>query len=343
MSGAMAADGVYDAHSDYQLRGALAADELVGDLAANIEPRDGRGAVLADYGCAQGRVTNALLRTALQRFRARHQDTPVAVYHNDRLDNDWQALLERLRDPSSYLHLSGGPITPLISATSFYRPVTPPAVVDLGISFAAAQWLDDPGPAGTGTALYFDQLAPSDRDAMAAQAHDDWTRFLALRADELAPRGRLVVNLMCAPGGAVAGHDLWAIVREVCAALAEEGRIDPARLDGYVIGVYERSVDELRRPFAGDRAARLDLLDLSVDPVPNPIAERFRQDGDADAFARDLTGFFRAWSAPSLTAGLDLGPATVQQLYERVEARLRVAAPQVRFEVTTATVVAAPR
>lgn len=339
----MAGGGVYDAHSDYQLRGALAADQLIGDLAADIAPRDGRGVVLADYGCAQGRVTTALLHTALHRLRAHHPDVPVAVYHNDRLDNDWQALLERLRDPASYLHLPGGPITPLISATSFYQPVTPPGVVDLGISFAAAQWLAEPGPAGTGSALYFDQLAPAAGDAMAAQAAADWKRFLALRADELAPGGRLVVNLMCAPDGAVAGHDLWAITREVCAALADEGRIDRARLDGYVIGVYERSVDEVRQPFGADLAARLDLLDLTVTPVPNPIAERFHRDGDAAAFASGLTGFFRAFSEPSLTEGLALDPAATKELYGRVASRVRAAADDIRFDVTAATIVAAVR
>jgi hypothetical protein len=83
-----------------------------------------------------------------------------------------------------------------VSAISFYSPVTPRAVVDLGMSLAAAQSLSEPGPAGTGTALDFDQLEGEARSAMAARADSDWTRFLERRAAELAPDGVLVVDTM---------------------------------------------------------------------------------------------------------------------------------------------------
>jgi hypothetical protein len=122
------------------MRGALADAELVGSLADELAPNRAKGViVVADYGCAQGRVSNAMIRMAIERLRARERDMPIAVYHNDLLSNDWGGLFDRLRDPQSYLHTPGGPITPLASATSFYNPVTPPGIVDLGMSFAAAR------------------------------------------------------------------------------------------------------------------------------------------------------------------------------------------------------------
>lgn len=340
----MASGGVYDAHSEYQMRGALQADELIGELAGKIASRGRDALVIVDYGCAQGRVTNALIHTAISRIRAVHRDLPVAVYHNDLLDNDWTALFDRLRAADSYLHMAGGPITPLVAATSFYQPVTPPRVVDLGMSFAAAQWLGQPGPADTGTALYFDQLDGTAREQMAAQAAEDWARFLELRAAELLPHGQLVVNLMCVlAGGGPAGHDLWQVVRAVCAEMADEGRIDDARLDAYVIPVYERSVTELRRPFEQDVSDRFQLEQVATRPVPNPAAERYAADGDTATFARDFTAFFRAWSEPTLRAGLALGDSEVAELYDRVQERIRTAAHDFRFEVTAATVVARRR
>lgn len=49
---------------------------------------------------------------------------------------------------------------------------------------------------------------------MADRAHADWTEFLRRRADELAPGGRLVVNLMgILDGGTAAGHDVWGLAR----------------------------------------------------------------------------------------------------------------------------------
>jgi hypothetical protein len=333
----MSPGGAYDHHSEYQMRAAQSESDLTGAIAAQIVPDEKRGSVVfADYGCAQGRVSNVLLRVALERLRAAHPDFPVCVYHNDLLSNDWAGLLTRLRDEDSYLRLAGGPITPLVSATSFYQPVTPRHIVDLGISFAAVQWLAAPGPAGSGSALYFDQLEGAARNEMAAQAHADWTRFLDLRARELAPGGRMVIDVMCVPdGGVAAGHDLWRAVRATCIDLAAEGLLDRDRLDDYVIPVYERSVEEARQPFDKEIGQRLQLDDFDVRAVPNPITDRYRSDGDAAAFARDFVGFFRAWSEPSIRFGLGLNDITVAELYRRVEARIHAEVDAFSFEVHT--------
>jgi SAM dependent carboxyl methyltransferase len=334
----MAPGGVYDQHSDYQLRGALTDLDLVGDVAAEIVPDPERGSVvIVDYGCAQGRVTNALLHVAVERLRDRDADVPINVYHNDLLGNDWATLLERLEGDDSYLRIPGGPITPLISATSFYEPVTPRHLVDLGISFAAAQWLASPGPGGTGTALYFDQLEGAAAEEMAAQADADWARFLELRADELAPGGRLIVNMMGIPaGGIAAGHDLWEHVRAICADMIDEGRLDKTRVDGYVLPVYERTAEEVRRPFEEAIGQRLSLGDLEIRAVPNPVRERYRHDGDAGAFARDFTGFFRAWSEPSLEEAL-MPDGGIDELYRRLERRLEEDAEEFSFEIHAVT------
>ncbi len=226
MSEAMTPNGVYDAHSEYQMRGALSDAELVSQLADELILNPATGTiVIADYGCAQGRVSSVLIHRVIERLRAREPDVPVAVYHNDMLGNDWAALFDRLRDPQSYLHFPGGPITPLAAATSFYNPVTPPGVVDLGMSFAATQWLSQPGPRGCGSALYFDQLDGPACVAMAAQAGRDWTLFLARRARELAPGARLIVNMMGVPnGGIAAGHAVWQHLRAICSDLAASFR-----------------------------------------------------------------------------------------------------------------------
>jgi hypothetical protein len=341
MSSGMTAGGDYDAHSEYQMRGAMTSAELIDAAVADIDPAARDTLVIADYGCAQGRVTNALIHGAITRTRRTHRDVPIAVYHNDVLSNDWPTLLDRLRQPDSYLAIPGGPITPLISAISFYEPATPPGIVDLGLSFAAAQWLAAPGPSDTGSALYFDQLSGAPRDAMVAQAHADWTRFLARRAAELAPGGRLIVNMMgIGDDGLAAGHDAWEHVRSVCADLAAAGRIDDGRLAAYVAPIYERTADEVRRPFDGELAERLRLERLDLVAVDDPMTARYRRDGDADALARDFTGFFRAFSEPSLRDGLALGDDAAQDLYRRLAHRIRATADAFRFDVTTATLVA---
>jgi len=335
MAQAMMPDGFYDENSAYQMRGALSDAELVAHLAGELAPTRARGTiVIADYGCAQGRVSNTLIQMAIDRLRSHEPEMPIAVYHNDLLGNDWAALFDRLRDPHSYLHSPGGPVTPLISATSFYNPVTPPGIVDLGMSFAAAQWLSQPGPRGCGSALYFDQLDGPARAEMAAQALHDWTQFLTLRAQELAPKARLIVNMMgVSRSGIAAGHALWQHLRAVCSDMATEGKLDRTRVNDYVIPIYERNLDEVRRPFNDQIGQRLQLESLSLHAIANPATERYRSDGDSSAFAREFSGFVRAWSEPSLREAFSADDAVFADLYQRLESRLRDAAADFVFEV----------
>jgi salicylate 1-O-methyltransferase len=337
----MEGGGAYDRHNEYQMRGALGHADLVAAAASEIVPDRARGSVvLVDYGCAQGKVSNPLIRTAIERLRRSHRDVPVHVYHNDLLANDWTTLFARLRSNESYLHVPGGPVTPLISATSFYQPVSPRGIVDLGLSFAAIQWLSVPGPRRCGSALYFDQLAGAARAQMTDQAHSDWTRFLALRADELATGGRLVIDMMGVPErGVAAGHQAWQLVRCVCEELASEGRLDAARLDDYVLPVYERSAKEARRPFEDAIGAQLRLEHLELVPVPNPYTQRYRNDGDAAALAAAFVEFFRAFSEPSLRDGLGLDDGAVEELYRRLASRVEVEADGFAFDVHALTMV----
>ncbi|MCA9285555.1 MAG: hypothetical protein KDA22_10085 [Phycisphaerales bacterium] len=337
----MEGDGAYDRHSAYQMVGGHLHADLVAAAADAIVPDNGRGSVvLVDYGCAQGRVSAPLVRTAIERVRQEHGDVPVQVYHNDLLANDWATLFERLRREDSYLHLAGGPVTPLVSATSFYEPVVPRGIVDLGLSFAAIQWLSSPGPRGCGSALYFDQLKGESRTRMADQAHADWTRFLRRRADELAPGGRMVLDMMGVPeSGVAAGHQAWQLVREVCEEMLAEGQLDANRLDDYVLPVYERTADEGRRPFGESIGDRLHLDHLEMKPVPDPFTQRYQADGDASALATEFVGFFRAFSEPSLREGLGLDDAAVESLYHRLTSRIEVAAKGFAFDVHALTMV----
>jgi len=340
----MEGGGVYDHHNEYQMRGGLLHVELIATAAAKIVPDDRRGSVvLADYGCAQGMVSNPLIRTAIERLRRAHPDVPMQVYHNDLLTNDWASLFERLKSEAAYVNVPGGPVTPLVSATSFYEPVTPRGIVDLGLSFAAIQWLSSPGPRGCGSALYFDQLKDEPRAEMARHAHADWTRFLERRADELAPGSQLVLDMMgVSDAGTAAGHQAWRLVRDICEEMQREGLLDAARLDGYVLPVYERTADEVCRPFAEAIGARLRLEHLALVPVPSPFTERYQADGDAGALAAGFAGFvgfFRAFSEPSLRDGLGLDDGAVEELYRRLAARIEAAAAEFVFNVHALTLV----
>src|SRR5690606_13352041 len=71
----------------------------------------------------------------------------------------------------------------------------------------------------------------------------------------------------------------------------------------------------------------LRLLELEPFQLPDAFHEALARDGDRAGFARAVTGFTRAFTEPSLAAGLD--PARPPQeraelldaLYERLQAR----------------------
>jgi SAM dependent carboxyl methyltransferase len=337
-----AMSGDYDRHSDHQLHDAATHTSLVTSVAAELAPGpDGAPILLADYGCAQGRVTNVVLRAAVEQIRAAHPDVPIMVVHNDVLANDWSELFSRLRE-SSYLQVPGGPITPLVSATSFYEAVTPPGLVSLGVSFAAAQWLAESGPGGTGTAIYFDQLDDAARAAMAEQAHADWTTFLRHRAAELATGGRLVLTMMGrGADGVAAGHDAWGHARSVVDALIADGRLDRDRVDRFVFPVYERTVAEVERPFDEGREPQLELERCTVTDSPSPAVQYARETGDASRLAHDFVGFFRAFSEPTLRAAIDPEGSAMDELYRRLQTRLVEAADEFDFTVHVLTAVIA--
>ena len=74
------------------------------------------------------------------------------------------------------------------------------------------------------------------------------------------------------------------------------------------VPTYNRSLDELRAPFA-DPKLGLVLKELDSSRTPDPIWDAFRRTGDRAALADGYAGFVRAALAPTLAEFLDTGPS----------------------------------
>jgi hypothetical protein len=86
----MAGGGEHGRHGDAQRQDAASLQDVVVDAADAVATLPRHGAVvLVDYGCAQGRSSAPLLRGAIERIRFHRPDVPIAVVHEDVLDNDW--------------------------------------------------------------------------------------------------------------------------------------------------------------------------------------------------------------------------------------------------------------
>jgi cyclopropane-fatty-acyl-phospholipid synthase len=351
--------GFYDDHSEYQRRVAASGDVLIRAAVARIPP-PGPGAtyVIADYGASTGRNSIGSLRTAVDAVRAIDADRPIAAIHNDLPTNDWNTLFANLAaDEGSYLHAAGPTVLPLASAVSFFEPATPARAVHLGMSFSAAHWLREQPDVILPGGFYFCEATGKARAALARQAAHDWTTFLKARADDLAPGGRMIVQMVgtdtvSAPGEPrVTARALLQAMAEVAGEMANDGVLDPAAVTGYLLPVYARTLDEVRAPFSrAPLDAELDLETASVDRVANPYLDTWHEDHDAASYARSYAQFVRGFTESSLrehlfTPGTRSGTPdeAIDDFFARLEQRFAADPERDAFEDWTVTMVAARR
>ena len=307
----MKGGGYYDDHSEYQRQVAHTGTGLIERAVAALPPpATGRPVVLVDYGSATGGNSVVALRTAVVAVRDRWPEVAVAVVHNDLPSNDWNELFANLTAaPESYLGLPGPPVVPMASATSFFGPAVPSASVHLGTSFSAVHWLSAqprvPVPGG----FYFCEATGAARRQLAEQAEADWTRFLGARALDLAPGGRLVLQMVGsepAPGSgepAVTARRLLRAMAEVAQQMADDRELEQQAVDDYLLAVYARTVEEARRPLerpGSSLAAEFVLEECRTDPVSNPYLARWRADRDAAAYGSAYAAFARGFTESSL-------------------------------------------
>jgi hypothetical protein len=261
---------------------------------------------IADFGASQGRNSLAPIGAALSQLRRRvGPDRAVSVIHTDLPGNDFSALFETLeRDPESYLK-GDSAVFPSAVGRSFFGQILPAASVHLGWSSWAVQWLSRvPAAIPDQVQVAFSRDAAA-RAVFAAQADADWRAFLAARAAELAPGGRLVVLAMATDDAGDFGYE--AQVASLYAALEDmeaRGDITAAELARMAIPTYGRTRAEFAAPFAGGRFAGLRLEGLDVFHGADHVFADYAADGDAHAFGAKWAGFSRASVFPTLAAEL---------------------------------------
>ena len=267
---------------------------------------------IVDYGCSEGANSIAAVREVLVAVRRRQPDSCVVTVHNDLPSNDFNGLFHNLveRD-DSYLRVPGGPILPMASARSFYDPVVPAGTANVGVSFSAAHWYrDNPRAAVPNSICAVDGSGPP-QTALAAQADEDWTRFLAMRAADLAPGGVLFVQMI---GTAVDGdgrHQVTAArllraMHDTAAGLVDAGHLRREALERFVFPTYMRTVEEAAAPLerAGSPAAGRFRADrIAVSPIANPYLP-IRHDHGDEAYATAYVAFVRAFTESTLRRAL---------------------------------------
>jgi gibberellin A4 carboxyl methyltransferase len=350
----MVGRGFYDRHSEFQRRVAEQAGAALAELAGRVTlPPDGDGGAfgVADYGCAEGRNSIATVGRVLDAVAKRcpaGSALEMFVVHNDLPTNDFATLLANLAAPGSYL--AGRPDVRVLTAPrSFFERVVPLGTIRFGTSDSAAHWLSRQPPGlDLPHALYRSDAPPAELAKILAQAAADWRAFLAARAEELAPGGVLLVQMLGAdlagPEPRVSAAGLTRLMAGCLEQLVGEGLVRREVYAGWCFPVVPRTVEECLAPVReGPLAGAFEVVRCELTPVPSPYEEAFARTGDTTTFARDYAAFARAFSETSLAAGLFTPSGAdpkvaADHLYGLMQARLRAEPEAYPFDDLTLTV-----
>ena len=345
----------YDRNSAAQQRMVRLHDEHIRGLVerlGRVEPE----MKIVDYGCGPGMSAINAVKPAIDAYRARFPEAPIAVCHADQPGNDWNALFALAAGPSGYLEGTKA-IRTEAAIGSFYDQMVTEGSVALGTSFAASHWFSHAVRLHAPGTIWFADLTGSARAEMAAFAQQDWTRFLRCRARELRPGGFLLVSTLGAVaesgainGTAASGRGIYRAIQRVAQEMADEGLIDRKVLDSFVFGLWFMTDSEARAPLESDPAlAKAFAIEhLSVEPAPVNPSDIFAGSlGDPAEYARRYVGYTRAFGDSTLRTQLfdpsAGGAAEADRLagefYRRLEALYRTSGAKYACEIWHLTVI----
>ncbi|KAI9145244.1 S-adenosyl-L-methionine-dependent methyltransferase [Paraphysoderma sedebokerense] len=263
---------------------------------------------IVDYGSSSGQNSVKIVKRVIDIIRSRSGsfDQPITVIHNDLPSNDFSQLIYNIYHSAEGYHaippsdtVSTDPkekealvrqhehqskmIFPLISATSFYKPVVPTNVVHFGLTFNSVHWLSSlPAlvPAVHRHAhsphcpvFHFNSHEISLRAVYSEKASSDWIQFLASRSREMVQGGKLLVECVGLKQieeidhareseearevynrrdlfGVPAGKREWNLgfgnlVRRALQQSVSEGLVGREQYERFVIPIYYRTETEL--------------------------------------------------------------------------------------------------
>lgn len=288
---------------------------------------------IADFGCSEGRNSLAAMARLIPAVRARAA-RPIQTVHGDLPTNDFSALLRDLRSGGE--SSLGAEVFSTVVGGSMYHQLLPPRSLHLAMTFNAIAFFSRrpldrlPGyilPNGPSAARGVGEVTEAERAVFAAQAQADMESFLAARARELVPGGKLLIEVFGRGNGLCTADGIYDALNDAVGEVLHSGAINRAAYEAYYQPIYLRSLDELVAPVTGGGAleAQFRLERAETRETPVPFVGEFRRTGDAAVFARRYTDFFRAFTEAVIRAAFarpDID-ALVDDIYARAERLIR--------------------
>lgn len=344
--GVMEGEGAYNRHAQLPAEGAALALPLLEKAIGKAELDAGnQPIVIADYGSSQGKNSLAPIQTAVKGLRKRiGPDRAISVFHIDQPSNDFNSLFDVLHaDPNRYV-LDEPEVYPAAIGKSFYEKVLPAGSVHLGWSCYAAVWLSRVPTLIPGHIISV-RSTGSVRAEFERQATRDWEAFLALRARELRPGGRLIVVLPgIADDGSAGLESLFDYANGVLEEMVADHAITSEERSRMVLGAHPRRTRDLLAPFEHNgKFEQLSVEECAISEVQDAAWDEYVRDRNQEALATKRTLFFRSIFVPSLACALsptsarngDWPRAFADQLEQRLKRQLASHPTEMRTFVQT--------
>jgi gibberellin A4 carboxyl methyltransferase len=332
----MKGDGFYDRNSSPQMAAVAAVLPWLEDAVAQMDLADSPAPVVViDYGCSEGRNSIAAMQRITGALRAR-TPRPIQTIHSDLPTNNFNQLFVSLA-AADLCTGSQWAVYSMAVGGSMFEQLVPPETLTIATTFNAIGYLDRQPQAEI--ADYILPMGPrrqrlgvtvteEARNIFANQADSDLIRFYRARADEIISGGKLLVASFGADEYHRCCDGLYDVLNDALLDLRDTGRLDGETYRRLIFPIYYRTrqelIDPLLRhdsPVAGCfRVERVESLEVSV-----PFNQRWEQSGDVSAYAKEYTGFLRAFSEPILRlsfANHDNLEALIEEVYQRVQVRL---------------------
>lgn len=305
----MVGHGFYDRHSAPQWAAIGCALPWLETLLESMDlPATPDIIALADFGCSEGKNSIAVMQRLLPILRQR-TPRPLATIHSDLATNDFSELFRNLQADGRSVFALEDVYSSAVSG-SMYGQLIPDASICVAMSFNAIGYLSRRPldrlagfilPNGPSATRKIGMVSDDERAVFARQAADDMTDFLTARAAELVPGGKLLVEVFGASGSLCTGDGIFDALNDAIVEIRNSGRITQDEYASYYQPIYYRTLDELIKPVAGPDSPLSSLYQLEraeTYEAATPFVEEYRATGDAPAFARAYTNFFRAFTEP---------------------------------------------
>jgi hypothetical protein len=336
----MLGHGFYNKHSHEQTKANTYALPLIVEAINRIDLTQIGGEFrIADYGSAQGQNSLLPMKTAIRQIRTFAAKSggatiPISITHTDLPTNDWSTLFQTvLFSPDSYLAGESN-VFCFASGTSIYQQIFPPTHIALGYSAITEHWLSRK-PCNIPNEIWSVRARGQVRETWAAQAKADWHAFLQYRALEMQPSAQLlIVGSGAAAKGNSGAEGLIDLANQILQRLVKDGTLHQNEYEEMAIPTYYRTAREWKEPFTSQsnfpQGGVLSLDHFEEITLPDVYLEQFQQDGNAQAFAKAYTGFFKAAYEPCLFMSLsDKRTAeSRQEVIDLFSQKLQSALPQ---------------